>query len=283
MTKAMERQLIAAAENGDSLKLKEALKDIPKTYIDRSVEENDTQGKATYTYWIPKLGEPEDYEQTAFLDSAFIELRNDEKIEVSMQYPFLKMKNAESHCFVRIEMYNHLKKAAELLPDGYKFKILDAWRPFALQKELYEVYTDKIVKMFHLENCSQQERDRVIKKFVSLPVEDRLVPPVHTTGGAIDLTLIDQYGKELEMGTGFDEFTNRTYVDYYEESDETKIRDNRRMLYHIMTSSGFTNLSSEWWHYDYGDRFWAYYTKRPAIYSGVFTIDEMQRQVCYKK
>ena len=47
MIKAMERQLIAAAENGDSLKLREALKDIPKAYIDRSVEENDTLKTAT--------------------------------------------------------------------------------------------------------------------------------------------------------------------------------------------------------------------------------------------
>ena len=231
---------------------------------------------------IPKLREPGDYGQSAFLDSAFIELRNDEKMEVSMQYPLLKMQNAESHCYVRIEMYDHLQKAAELLPDGYKFKILDAWRPFALQKELYEVYTDKIVKMFHLQECDEQQKENTIKKFVSLPIANRLVPPVHTTGGAIDLTLIDQNGKELEMGTGFDEFTDRTYVAYYEKSDETNIRDNRRMLYHIMTSSGFTNLPSEWWHYDYGDRFWAYYTKKPAIYSGVFTVDEIQRQYAVK-
>lgn len=47
MTKAMERQLITAAENGDSLKLKEALKDIPKAYIDRSVEEDNTLKTAT--------------------------------------------------------------------------------------------------------------------------------------------------------------------------------------------------------------------------------------------
>lgn len=226
---------------------------------------------------IPKAREPEVYEQSAFLNSAFVEIKNDEKIEVSMQYPILKMKNAESHCYVRCEMYEHLKKATELLPNGYKFKILDAWRPFALQKELYEVYKDKIVKMFHLQDCDRQQRDEIIKKFVSLPIENRLIPPVHTTGGAIDLTLINQDGKELAMGTGFDEFTDHAYVDYYETSDKTEIRDNRRMLYHIMTSVGFTNLPSEWWHYDYGDRFWAYYTKRPAIYSGVFTRNEVQK------
>ena len=47
MTIAMERQLITAAENGDTVKLKETLKDIPQAYIDRSVEEDDTLKTAT--------------------------------------------------------------------------------------------------------------------------------------------------------------------------------------------------------------------------------------------
>ena len=224
---------------------------------------------------IPKVNEPETYELSAFQKSRFIEIFSDDKFEICMQYPILQMKNAETHCYVREEMFEHLLKATELLPYGYKFKILDAWRPFALQKELYEVYTDKIVKMFHLENCSQQERDRVIKKFVSLPVEDRRIPPVHTTGGAIDLTIMDEDGRELNMGTDFDEFTDCTCVDFFEGTTDTEIRDNRRLLYHIMTKAGFTNLPSEWWHYDYGDRFWAYYTRQPAMYSGKFEKKEL--------
>ena len=224
---------------------------------------------------IPNVTEPEIFTRFSFIKSNFIEVKNDTKIEVSMQYPILKMKNAESHCYVRCEMYDCLKQATKLLPDGYKFKILDAWRPFALQKELYDVYTDKIIKMFHLQECNEQQRNDIIKKFVSPPVENCFIPPVHTTGGAIDLTLIDQDGKELSMGTGFDEFTDRTYTDYYEGTNETEVRNNRRLLFHIMTSSGFTNLPSEWWHYDYGDRYWAYYTKQPAIYSGVFLKGEL--------
>ena len=43
----------------------------------------------------------------------------------------------------------------------------------------------------------------------------------------------------------------------------------------VMTKAGFTNLPSEWWHYDYGDRFWAYYNKCSAIYEGVFTKEEI--------
>ena len=139
----------------------------------------------------------------------------------------------------------------------------------------------------------------MIRKFVSDPIPDREVPPVHTTGGAIDLTIVDSDGNELDMGTSFDAFTEKTKTDYFERIDAneiynnsyyndkdekcnsvckkhiTSVRDNRRLLYAVMTKAGFTNLPSEWWHYDYGDRFWAYYNKCSAIYEGVFTKEEI--------
>ena len=114
----------------------------------------------------------------------------------------------------------------------------------------------------------------MIRKFVSEPIEEKDVPPVHTTGGAVDVTILDSNGNELEMGSGFDEFSDRTYTAYYENSKDERIRKNRRLLYGVMTKAGFSNLPSEWWHYDYGNRFWAYYNNQPAIYRGVFTKEE---------
>lgn len=43
-----------------------------------------------------------------------------------------------------------------------------------------------------------------------------------------------------------------------------------------MNKAGFTNLPSEWWHYDYGEKFWAYYNNTPAIFEGVFNIEEIE-------
>lgn len=228
---------------------------------------------------IPKIGEPERYEKRTFIDSKFVEIVTDELFDVQMQYPLLKMENAEQRCLLRVEAYQKLVEAAEKLPKGYRFRILDAWRPFALQQELYTTYSEDIIREFKLENCTEEQRRAVLCKFVSEPVEDREVPPVHTTGGAVDLTILNPEGVELDMGTGFDAFTDRTYTAYYEDMDETVIRENRRLLYGIMTETGFTNLPSEWWHYDYGDRFWAYYTKRDALYRGVFTKEEAYGQI----
>lgn len=224
---------------------------------------------------IPKVNEPERYTSVSFISESFIEIKSNGVIDVCMQYPLLGLDNAENQCFVRREVYVKLIEATKLLPSGFKLRILDAWRPFLLQHELYEKYSKDIIKEFELEDHSEQHRKAVISRFVSAPVNDTVIPPVHTTGGAVDLTIIDSKGMELDMGSCFDEFTDRTYTAFYEKEKSASIRDNRRLLYHIMTSVGFTNLPSEWWHYDYGDRFWAYYNKKPAIYRGVFTKEEL--------
>lgn len=250
---------------------------------------------------IPNINDPERYALAEFINANFVELVNDEVtneyIIIDMQYPKLKMKHAESKCFVRAEVYSMLFDAAKSLPKGYKLKVWDAWRPFALQDELYDEYSEEIIKEFNLENSSEEEKAKFIQKFVSDPLWDKDVPPVHTTGGAVDVTILDDKGNELDMGTKFDAFTDKTHTAYFEQEENAnqdysnlkngnqenanqdnnaaRIRENRRLLYMVMTKAGFTNLPSEWWHYDYGDRFWAYYNGKPALYRGVFTREEI--------
>ncbi|MBQ1849062.1 MAG: M15 family metallopeptidase [Lachnospiraceae bacterium] len=237
---------------------------------------------------IPHIEDPARYTQRDFQTSDFIEILPSEKIDVQMQYPILGMQQAQPRCFLRKEAAERLYAAASNLPKGMRFRIWDAWRPFALQHELYEVYSKDIIRDFHLENVSEEERSAVIRGFVSDPIPDRDVPPMHTTGGAVDLTILDQNGAELDMGTKFDAFTTRTITDFFEndeiisnqdpqwnEAHVKLIRENRRLLYWLMIDAGFTNLPSEWWHYDFGDRAWGYYKQRPAIYKGVFTREEM--------
>jgi D-alanyl-D-alanine dipeptidase len=86
------------------------------------------------------------------------------------------------------------------------------------------------------------------------------------------LTIVDEQGKPLDMGTEFDSFKETAHTAYFEKQNGKQaeaIRENRRLLYHVMTAAGFTNLPTEWWHYDYGDRFWAYYKGQDAIYDGI--------------
>ncbi len=228
---------------------------------------------------IPKIKEPEKYEVTDFTYSDFVQITSDEFFDVQMQYPVLGMKYAEPLCYVRKEVSERLLNAAKHLPKGYRFRIWDAWRPFALQDELYDVYSADIIKKFGLKDCGEEQKRFIISRFVSAPIADKTVPPVHTTGGAVDVTIIDETGNELDMGTRFDAFTDLTYTAAFENEKDQTVRDNRRLIYNIMTSAGFTNLPSEWWHYDYGDRFWAYYNNKPAIYEGIFTREEIHEGV----
>ena len=220
---------------------------------------------------IPSIDSPQYYSEFEFIDSELVELNNNEDgILVEMQYPILHMENAINKCYMRKEVKKRLLEAKKNLPEGYTFKIWDAYRTFELQEELYYKYYDLIIKEFDLYEMSEDEKKKIINQFVSLPIKDVELAPAHTTGGAIDLTLVKD-GKEVDMGCEFDEFTNRTYTDFYEKNESNlDARVNRRILYNAMVRAGFTNLPSECWHFDYGDKIWAFYKKNKIKYKGIF-------------
>lgn len=224
---------------------------------------------------IPDIEAPKRHIKTKFKNSEFVKIESNETFDVKMQYPIMDMEYAEPDCLVRREVYQKLVEAHSYLPKGYKLRIWDAWRPFSLQRELYEKYSKMIVQTFDPGNENEEHKEMVIRRFVSEPIEDRDIPPVHTTGGAVDVTIIDALGNELEMGTAFDEFTEKTKTAFFENEKNEVVKENRRLLYSVMTKAGFTNLPSEWWHFDYGDHFWAYYNNSPSLYRGVFTKEEL--------
>lgn len=227
---------------------------------------------------IPVEPDPGIYREHEFKDSPLVPVQENEKIRIEMQYPERGCVHAETRCLLRTEVQEMLQKAAQGLPDGYRFVIWDAWRPFALQKELFESYSEAIIKDFHLEKLDEKERIRRISMFVANPVNDTEFPPAHTTGGALDLTIEGPDGRLLKMGTEFDAFSKATRTAFYETpeaegcEDAEEIRNNRKILYHIMLEAGFTNLPSEWWHYEYGDMNWAHARGQKAIYQGIFTF-----------
>lgn len=203
-----------------------------------------------------------------------VEVSDSELIKVDMQYPKLGMDNAIDKCYLMREVYGRLKMAASNLPDGYSLVIFDAYRPFELQKELFDKYSKIIEKKFHLENYSEYDKNNFINKFVSIP--DDYNPPSHTTGGAIDITLAYN-GDYLDLGCGFDEFCDESYTNFfkdYKDSESINIHKNRMILYNCMTKAGFTNLESEYWHYDYGNRNWANITGNAVLYDEIIKLSD---------
>jgi len=208
--------------------------------------------------------------------SSFFCITPGDRLDVKMQYPLRGHKTAVEQCYVRHEVYEMLQQAASYLPPGFRIRLWDAWRPLALQQELFDALSRQITERFDLARLDEAQRLAVISQYVSLPSDNRQNPPLHTTGGAVDVTLLDAAGNELDMGTPFDSFTPDSATAYFESHPcSGHIRQNRRLLYYCMTRAGFENLPSEWWHYDYGDRAWAYYRGLPALYTGIFDLKEI--------
>ncbi len=96
-----------------------------------------------------------------------------------------------------------------------------------------------------------------VGRFVTAATNPKRIPP-HATGGAIDLTLVDKRGNEIEMGTGFDHFGPEAASLYFEKDNQDPvISANRKLLREAMQSEGFRIDDDEWWHYDYGNQLWA--------------------------
>ena len=131
---------------------------------------------------------------------------------------------AAPKCYLHPEAAEKLRVAmryAETL--GYSFKIFDAFRPSEAQWKLWEHTPDP--------------------DFLADP---RRGSP-HSRGVAVDLNLCDASGAELDMGTGFDDFTPLSHHGNQDISAEAQ--KNRHMLMGIMTTAGWDFYRNEWWHY----------------------------------
>ncbi|MCS7233811.1 MAG: M15 family metallopeptidase [Synergistetes bacterium] len=200
-----------------------------------------------------------------------------EKILVRPQYFIQGIEGALPECYAREGVYRKLIEASLLLPDGHKLVILDAWRPIKVQQSLFNILREKFKTQYP--NLNEEELTNLTLKFVALPSTDPKKPSPHNTGGAIDLTIADEYGRLLYMGTEYDDSTEISRTTYFEElilkgeklgEKEIEALQNRRLLYHILTSVGFTNYIDEWWHFDYGNQNWAWMSgKSYALYGAI--------------
>lgn len=216
---------------------------------------------------IPRLPEP-DWRQVAALPIAD---NQEELVPVSLAqgrlacYPAyykLGIPNAVPECYVRREVYLRLQAAARSLPEGLTLLVLDSWRPYSVQQYLYDTLYNVIEH--HWPSKSDAELEQLTREFVSVPSTDPRAPSPHLTGGSVDVTLVDDNGLMLDMGTLFDEATPASHTAAFEALDrpsprEREVIEHRRTLYRAMTRAGFTNLPSEWWHYDFGNQLWAWY------------------------
>ncbi len=128
-------------------------------------------------------------------------------------------------CYLRYKTVKALLVAQEKIKSkGYKFKLFDCYRPLSVQQKMWALVSDPA--------------------YVADPAKGSL----HNRGGAVDLTLVDKNGNELDFGTTFDFFGEQASHSYLELDKE--VIKNRTFLRKVMTENGFTIFPSEWWHYN---------------------------------
>lgn len=152
-----------------------------------------------------------------------------------------------------------LQAAADLATDrGVRLRLVEGYRPAELQERYFSKYLDELRKADpSLDDAALHD---LTSRFVSPP---EIAP--HTAGAAVDVTL-ERDGVELDMGTPVNatpEASNgRCYTGH--PGVDGVAREHRTLLASVMSAAGFVNYPTEWWHWSYGDRYWAWAASEPA-------------------
>ncbi len=131
----------------------------------------------------------------------------------------------EPYCLLHRDAVPAIGKCIELAAlCGYRLRVFDAYRPEKAQNRLWQALPDAT--------------------YVVAPTQGSN----HTRGTAIDLTLVDSEGNDLDMGSAFDEMGNIAHP--FTPGVNENAQRNRLILHAIMTAAGFVGIESEWWHFE---------------------------------
>ncbi|MEO9325929.1 M15 family metallopeptidase [Nocardioides sp. C4-1] len=166
---------------------------------------------------------------------------------------------------VRRTLAERLEAAARRLPAGIGLRVVEGHRSLADQAAIVAAYTADL-QVLHPE--ADAARLRVLSSRFVAPLE---VAP-HVAGAAVDLTLVDACGDDLDLGTPIDATPEQSDGRCWTAADGIgpDARAHRDLMAHALGGAGLVNYPSEWWHWSYGDRYWALLTAAPhALYGPV--------------
>ncbi len=169
-----------------------------------------------------------------------------------------------SIAFLRRSVITRLLEAQTYLPSGVSLLIKEGHRPVDVQRALYLSYRGRMAGANP--GWSEERLKDEVSKYVASPEG---IPP-HSTGGAVDLTLIDSDGNELNMGTrvNADPATTRNATFTAAPNIDAAAQANRLFLVRAMTTARFVNYPTEWWHWSFGDQYWAFVSGHPFAIFG---------------
>ena len=149
----------------------------------------------------------------------------------------------EPCAILSIEAARALKAVSnEAFVQGYRLKVFDAYRPACAVKQfVFWGIEDQDIRMKQYFYPELEKQELFAKGYIAKQSS-------HSRGSAVDLTLLDmKTGKELDMGSPFDLFSEVSHPDYQGVTAEQY--ENRMRLQHLMVRNGFKPIDCEWWHF----------------------------------
>lgn len=155
---------------------------------------------------------------------------------------------------LRSGVLDRLCRAQAQLPEGLHLLIVEGYRPAALQEIYFAEYAGE------LRRAHPDWPADLVEAQASRYISPPHVAP-HPAGAAVDLTLCTDHG-ELDLGTPVNASPEKSAGGCYLAAPQVTgpARANRDLLAAVLTGAGLVNYPTEWWHWSYGDRYWAYTT-----------------------
>ncbi|GAB4476462.1 MAG: M15 family metallopeptidase [Elainellaceae cyanobacterium] len=178
--------------------------------------------------------------------------------------------------FVRQGVLERLRLAQAALQaqsPGWRIQIFDAYRPVAVQQFMVDYTYQDLARSQGLDPAALSEAQQhdlwqQVYQFWAVPNHNPATPPPHSTGAAVDVTLLDTSGQPADMGSPIDEISPRSYPDHFApcanpvsdsyDPQRAIAHHNRQRLAAAMQSAGFYRHPNEWWHFSIGDQLWAW-------------------------
>lgn len=150
----------------------------------------------------------------------------------------------------------------KLLAHNYRLEIVYGYRHPEVQRKYFDARREAI----KAENPGLDDGnlDRMTHGFVAIPEVAG-----HPAGAAVDLTIVDSNGVDLNMGMKIADYSDPEHI-LTDSSDITDVQaENRKLLHDAMVEEGFAPFYGEWWHFSYGDREWAAFYNKKALYGAI--------------
>lgn len=160
-----------------------------------------------------------------------------------------------SGALVRQTLAERLLAADAALPPGLRLRVVEGHRSVSAQRAIIATYAGTLPAAHP--GASAEELARLTSRFVA-PVA---VAP-HVAAAAVDLTLVDVCGDELDLGTPIDATPEQSEGRcwFAAAGIGADARAHRELLRRVLGGQGLVNYPTEWWHWSFGDRYWALLT-----------------------